>query len=77
MGRLEEAETALNQALELNPRDATAMANLMVLETVAGRKAESRAKLEAVDKEHEILKDLEKKRAAFRSACEKYSPKFA
>lgn len=78
MGRLEEAETALNQALQLDGNDATALADLMVLEAIAGRKGgeESRARLEGVDKGNQVLADLEERRSAFRSACEKYSPKF-
>jgi len=77
MGRLEEAETALNQALTLEPDNATALANKIVLDTIAGREAaDARAKLEAVDAQHEMLEDLTAKRDAFKSALEKYSPRF-
>lgn len=77
MGRLEEAETALNQALEKEPQNATALANKFVLDTVAGKDAgESRGKLESVDKGHEVLADLASKREAFQAAMGKYNPKF-
>lgn len=76
MGRLEEAETALNQALEREPENATALANKVVLDTIAGRDAsEARKKLESVDKENELVKGLEKGRDGFRGAMGKYSPK--
>lgn len=37
LGRIEEAEVALQTALERNPKDAEALANMIVLETLAGR----------------------------------------
>lgn len=77
MGRLEEAETALNQALEKEPESSTALANKFVLDTVAGKDAsESRSKLQSADKGHEVLADLAAKREAFRTAMGKYNPKF-
>lgn len=73
MGRVEEAETALNQALEKEPENSTALANKFVLDTVAGKDASgSRSKV----KGHEVLVELEAKREAFRQAMGKYSPKF-
>lgn len=77
LGRTEEAGAALQSALALEDSYADALANLFVLETVAGRDgAEARRKLEGVDKGHELLKGLEEKRAAFQQAREKYNPKF-
>lgn len=77
LGRIEEAETALGQALALEPENTEALANKLVLDVVAGRDGtEARARLESVDKEHEILADLAAKREAFREACKKYNPKF-
>ncbi|KAK0835745.1 hypothetical protein LTR73_000244 [Friedmanniomyces endolithicus] len=77
LGRVEEAETALNAALEMAPENATALANKMVLDAVMGRDmAEARFKLERVEKEHEILDDMRAKRDAFQAAMAKYSPKF-
>ena len=77
MGRLEEAETALNQALTMEPQNSTALANKLVLDTIAGKDTdEGRQKLESVDKQHEMLEDFAAKREAFRSAMGKYTPKF-
>lgn len=77
MGRLEEAETALDQALTLEPENSVAIANKFVLDTIAGKDAsEARAKLQSVDKDSEILADLAAKREAFQAAMAKYNPKF-
>jgi coatomer protein complex subunit epsilon len=77
MGRIEEAETALDQALALEPENSIAIANKFVLDTIAGKDAsEARAKLQSVDKESEILADLAAKREAFQAAMAKYNPKF-
>ncbi len=79
MGRLEEAETALNQALTMDPENTTAIANKVVLDTIAGKDtvaAETRSKLEGLDKRHEMLEDFAAKREAFGVAMGKYSPKF-
>lgn len=77
MGRIEEAETALDQALALEPENSIAIANKFVLDTIAGKDAsEARAKLQSVDKESEILADLVAKREAFQAAMAKYNPKF-
>lgn len=77
MGRIEEAETALGQALTLEPENSTAIANKFVLDTISGKDAgEARAKLQSVNKESEILADLDAKREAFQAAMAKYSPKF-
>ena len=77
MGRIEEAETALNQALELEPENTTALANRLVLDTVAGREVSGTTnKLESLEPGHDILEDFAAKREAFRSAMGKYQPKF-
>jgi len=77
MGRLEEAETALEQALTLEPQNATALANKLVLDTIAGKDtSESQQKLEQVDRQHEMLEDFKAKREAFGVAVGKYTPKF-
>ncbi|KAK5112058.1 hypothetical protein LTR85_011639 [Meristemomyces frigidus] len=77
MGRIEEAETALGSALEMEPESTAALANKLVLDTIAGLDAtEARAKLEKVDEEHEILADMMAKREAFQAAMAKYNPKF-
>jgi coatomer protein complex subunit epsilon len=79
LGRTEEAATALDQALALEPGNPAALANKVVLETLAGKNDAARellGQLEKVDKEHEMLVDLAAKREAFQAAMAKYSPKF-
>ncbi|KAK3722465.1 hypothetical protein LTR37_002457 [Vermiconidia calcicola] len=77
MGRVEEAEVALNQALTMEPGNSTALANRMVLDCILGKDVgESRRKLEGVDAGHEMLEDFRQKREAFGVAMEKYAPKF-
>ena len=77
MGRTEEAETALNQALTMEPDHSSAIANKLVLDIVSGKDAsESRSKLQSVDKQHQLLADLDAKREAFQAAMAKYNPKF-
>lgn len=43
LGRLEEAESALDQALQKDPENADALANLLVLNVIAGRSAAEQA----------------------------------
>ena len=77
MGRVEEAESALTQALTLEPDNSAALANKLVLDTIQGGDAsEARSKLQSIDSRHEMLDDETAKREAFRAALEKYSPKF-
>ena len=77
LGRTEEGETALGSALGLDQGNTTGLADKVVLDAVTGRDIrESRGKLEAVDKGHELLLDLAAKREAFREAAGKYNPKF-
>ncbi|GIZ40661.1 hypothetical protein CKM354_000399000 [Cercospora kikuchii] len=77
MGRTEEAEVALDQALTLEPENSAAIANKLVLDTIAGKDtSELNAKLKSVDKEHELLAELDAKREAFEAAMAKYNPKF-
>jgi coatomer protein complex subunit epsilon len=77
MGRIEEAETALGQALGMEPENGVGLADRVVLETVLGRDAsEGRRKLEGVDGAKEYLQDLQSKREAFKAAMGKYTPKF-
>lgn len=77
MGRVEEAEVALNQALTMEPENSTALANRTVLDCILGKDVgESRRNLEGVDAEHEILEDFRLKREAFGVAMGKYTPKF-
>nr|POE47812.1 coatomer subunit epsilon [Quercus suber] len=77
MGRVEEAEAALERAKETEEDNAEMLANRIVLDTITGKStAEGMAKLASVKKDHELLVDLEQKREAFRTAMAKYNPKF-
>lgn len=76
LGRLPEAEVALQMALEGDGEDEGALANSVVLYDILGdegKVVECKAKL---GKESELLRGLEEKRALFEAACAKYSPKF-
>ena len=76
MGRIEEAETALDQALKLEPENPAALANKIVLDTIQGKDVEEgRRKLEGIDRQNEMLEDLKAKREAFGVAMGKYQPK--
>ncbi|KAL7275541.1 GTPase-activating protein [Rhizina undulata] len=76
LGRLPEAEVALQQALEKGPGNAEALANSVVLAVLAGREsAELVEQLKAVQPKHQFLLDLEAKDEAFEKAAAKYSPR--
>ncbi|RDL38943.1 uncharacterized protein BP5553_03283 [Venustampulla echinocandica] len=78
LGRLEEAEAALQQALAKDPKDADAMVNNIVLNVIAGKDSqELRSTLSAVTQEHHFLQDLEEKSGLFDKAATKYSAKVA
>lgn len=79
LGRLPEAEAALQQAVEIDGANADTIANLIVLNTLLGKREEVQGlkeKLAAVDKEHRVLADWEEKKAEFERAKSKYTPKF-
>lgn len=77
LGRLPEAESALQQALALDSNSADALANLMVLHAIQGQDTqELKSRLEKVRPGHQILVDAAAKREAFEAARAKYSPKF-
>ncbi|RMJ13362.1 hypothetical protein CDV36_006993 [Fusarium kuroshium] len=76
LGRTEEAQAALDQALEKDANSADAIANLLVLNVISGNNAEELTdKLKAADPNHQFLSDLEEKGALFDKAATKYSPK--
>ncbi|RSL69118.1 hypothetical protein CEP51_012387 [Fusarium floridanum] len=76
LGRTEEAQAALDQALEKDASSADAIANLLVLNVISGNNAEELTdKLKAADPNHQFLSDLEEKSALFDKAATKYSPK--
>ncbi|KAK4176171.1 coatomer epsilon subunit-domain-containing protein [Triangularia setosa] len=76
LGRTEEAQAALDQALKKEPKFAEAIANLLVLNVIAGKDgAEQRSLLEATDAQHPLLVDLTEKSDLFDKAAAKYSAK--
>jgi len=78
LGRLEEAEVALQQALEKNPQHAEALANTIVLCTLAGKQfGEYLNTLKSSAPSHPFLTDLAQKTELFNKAAAKYSPRVA
>ncbi|KAJ9141640.1 Coatomer subunit epsilon [Pleurostoma richardsiae] len=76
LGRTEEAQAALDQAVKKEPGYAEAIANLLVLSVISGKDPkEFTASLEKADAKHPFLTDLEEKSALFDKAAAKYSPK--
>ncbi|CAF3563371.1 hypothetical protein SNK03_003545 [Fusarium graminearum] len=76
LGRTEEAQAALDQALEKDANNADAIANLLVLNVISGNKSdEFTQKLQSAKPDHQYLADLEEKSALFDRAATKYSPK--
>ncbi|KAL8759110.1 MAG: hypothetical protein Q9199_000992 [Rusavskia elegans] len=78
LGRLPEAEAALNQALQNEPKDIEAIANAVVLATIMGKPTEQQQYLEDLRKrqsDHALLTDLEEKSSLFDQAAVKYSAK--
>ncbi|KAF7545705.1 hypothetical protein G7Z17_g8970 [Cylindrodendrum hubeiense] len=76
LGRLEEAQAALEQALQKDPEHADAIANLLVLNIISGNDAtEQTENLKKVNSKHQFLVDLEEKSALFDKAATKYSAK--
>ncbi|KAF5659507.1 coatomer epsilon subunit [Fusarium heterosporum] len=78
LGRTEEAQAALDQAVEKDANNADAIANLLVLSVISGNQSdELTQKLQTVKPDHQFLADLEEKSALFDKAATKYSPKVA
>ncbi|KAF4950895.1 hypothetical protein FGADI_7869 [Fusarium gaditjirri] len=76
LGRTEEAQAALEQALEKDANNADAIANLLVLNVISGSQPDEFAqKLRSVKPDHQFLADLEEKSTLFDKAATKYSPK--
>lgn len=79
LGRLPEAEAALQQARDLDAENPELLANATVLDTILGKVDEAKAakeKLAKVQPEHQALADWAQKREEFAKACERYIPKF-
>ncbi|KAL2196408.1 coatomer epsilon subunit-domain-containing protein [Corynascus similis CBS 632.67] len=78
LGRIEEAQAALDQALKKEPEYAEAIANLLVLNVIAGKNAEELTNsLQKVNPEHPFLTDLAEKNDLFDKAATKYKAKVA
>ncbi|KAK2744153.1 hypothetical protein FQN57_004413 [Myotisia sp. PD_48] len=76
LGRLDEAEAALQSAVEKYPEDAQAIANSIVYYVIAGKDSqELTSKLKSIQPTHPLLTDLEEKSSLFDTAAAKYSPK--
>ncbi|KAM4063895.1 coatomer epsilon subunit [Hirsutella rhossiliensis] len=78
LGRLEEAQAALEQALKKEPEYVEAIANMLVLNVINGSDdSELTASLRKSDPNHQMLVDLEEKSALFDKVATKYSAKVA
>ncbi len=81
LGRLPEAEAALQQALQMENVDPQAVANMVVLASLTGKGTnETQAlteQLRGVQPDHALLADLDEKSSAFETAAGKYSAKVA
>ncbi|CZR53373.1 related to coatomer epsilon subunit [Phialocephala subalpina] len=78
LGRLEEAEAALQQALAKDPKNAEGIVNSLVLNVIAGKDAaQLTSELQSVAPNHHFLVDLQEKSALFDKAATKYSAKVA
>ncbi|KAI9705144.1 MAG: hypothetical protein M1836_006927 [Candelina mexicana] len=78
LGRLPEAEAALQQAMEKNPKDAEVIANTIVLNVISGKDVgELVESLRSTAPQHAFVTDLEEKSALFDKAASKYSAKVA
>ena len=76
LGRLPEAEAALEQALQRDSDDIEAIANNIVLSVVSGKGGgEKEAELRSKAPEHAMLLDLQEKSQSFDQAAAKYSAK--
>ncbi|KAH0498238.1 hypothetical protein TgHK011_005503 [Trichoderma gracile] len=77
LGRLEEAQSALEQALQKDPTNAEGIANLVVLNSIAGNSnaEEVFESLKKVNPHHQLVLDLEEKSSLFDKAAAKYSAK--
>ncbi|KAI8633911.1 coatomer epsilon subunit-domain-containing protein [Xylariaceae sp. FL1651] len=78
LGRVEEAQAALEQAMQKQPDFADAIANLLVLTVITGKDAsELMSSLKKTAPEHILLTDLEEKSDLFDKAASKFTAKVA
>jgi coatomer protein complex subunit epsilon len=76
---LPEAEAALQQAISIDPKSADTIANLIVLNTLLGKQAEStelKSQLQSSAPQHRAVTDWAAKKEEFAKAASKYTPKF-
>ncbi|PFH56224.1 hypothetical protein XA68_16884 [Ophiocordyceps unilateralis] len=78
LGRLEEAQVALEQALTKEPEYVEAIANMLVLKVLSGSDpSELAAVLEKVGPDHALVVDVKGKSELFDKVAAKYSPRVA
>ncbi|GAB1313994.1 hypothetical protein MFIFM68171_04204 [Madurella fahalii] len=78
LGRTEEAQAALEQALKKEPEYVEAIANLLILNVITGKSPEElKSSLEKADARHPFLVDLAEKSELFDKAATKYKAKAA
>ncbi|KAI0201995.1 coatomer epsilon subunit-domain-containing protein [Astrocystis sublimbata] len=78
LGRVEEAQAALEQALQKQPDNADAIANLLLLTLITGKDAtELTSSLKKSAPRHAMITDLEEKSDLFDKAASKFSAKVA
>lgn len=79
LGRLPEAEAALQQAISIDPTSADTIANLIVLNTLLGKPEETsqfKSQLQSSAPNHRAVSDWAAKKEEFAKAAAKYTPKF-
>ncbi|CAN9121184.1 coatomer subunit epsilon [Alternaria sp. MG1] len=79
LGRLPEAEAALQQALSIDGTSADTLANLIVLNTLLGKKEDAeqlKSQLQSSAPQHRAIADWASKKEEFAKAAAKYTPKF-
>ena len=80
LGRWEEAQVALNQALAMENASVESIANGLVLASITGKKdavPNLMRSLKEKDSQHALIIDLEEKSSLFDTAAKKYSAKVA
>ncbi|KAK4104101.1 hypothetical protein N658DRAFT_514092 [Parathielavia hyrcaniae] len=78
LGRTEEAQAALDQAMKKEPGFAEAIANLLVLNVIVGKSPEElKSALQKANPEHSFLTDLAEKSDLFDRAATKYKARVA
>ena len=78
LGRLPEAEAALEQAIQKDANDLEAIANSIVLNIISGKDmSEQTSSLEGLAPDYPFLVDVQEKSSLFDQAAGKYSAKVA